>query len=448
MTEHRDSSPKPRGPLVLLHVTLLPCPALAYSTKSIAELAPTYFLENWRLLQEKVGDTILARGILIPHPGEEYDLLEERVLESLDLWTPRILDCGHFYASDEDAEDDSGTDSGVSDVGRKSILPPTSDVTPHKDEEQALEGGFCTCCSRPVDGVITGRSRRWNLRIYAANGLMRAGAWAASYSEMERIDVEIEPWLPEEAKRELDHRREQEDREEQMLAAEADRLRSEVEEVEKKREEEELAKKDAIERAKQMELEVKTLSAALLSASQTPVSQPDLSEDSAGPKETPATSPSVPQVRTKAVAPSLGKDIPLSKLLFNYLYLLAQDRRNIALAILSTLVFCLTIGSRSAIQPSVSPMSHLAETTQLAPHSLLSFQQSTNADTGTSIRPALASTPPLSVTFGELPPQSSDSDSSHHKPSLPLSSRLDTEGPAMIAKSSFAASASAVRNLE
>jgi hypothetical protein len=448
MTEQRDSSPKPRGPLVLLHVTLLPCPALGYSVKSIAELAPSYFLENWRLLQEKVGDTILARGVLIPHPGEEYDLLEERVLESLDLWTPRILDCGHFYAPDEDAEDDSGTDSGVSDVGRKSSQPPTSDATPRKDEEQVLEGDFCTCCSRPVHGVITGRSRRWNLRIYAANGLMRAGAWAASYSEMERIDVEIEPWLPEDVKRDLDNRREQEDQEEQMLAAEADRLRSEIEEMEKKRQDEEVAKKEAIERVKQMELEVKTLNTALLSASQAPASQPVLSKDSEGLKETAPTIPPVPQVRTKGVAPSIGKDIPLSKLLFNYLYLLAQDRRNIALAILSLLVVFLAIGSRSVKQQSVSPVMHSAETSQLAALSQLSSQPSTNVDSGTSIILAVASSPPLSVGSGELPPGSSASDSSHPKPSLPVSSRLDTGEPSMIAKSSLALSESAVGNLE
>jgi hypothetical protein len=485
MTEHRDFSPKVRGPLVLLHVTLLPCPTLAYSTKSIAELAPSYFLENWRLLQEKVGDTILARGILIPHPGEEYDLLEERVLESLDLCTPRILDCGHFYSPDEDMEDDSGTDSGVSDVGRESALPTE---TPHKASEQALDDEFCACCSKPVHGVITGRSRRWNLRIYAANGMMKAGAWAASYSEMERIDVEIEPWLPEDVKRELDNRRVQEDQQEQKLAEDADRLRVEVEEMESKKEDEEKAKLEAIEQAKQMEkkmkdeegakleavekakrmemekedlekakleaikkatlmeLEVQKLNTALLLASQTPASESTQSKHIVDtPKESTPATVADPALDAKPAAQPLSKDIPLSKLLFNYIYLLAQDRRNIALAMLSVLVVFLAMRSSSTnpttIPSSAKPLVSFAETTQLAAHSpslsVTSIQTSTNLDTGATDIPTMASPPDVI----ESPSLSSISDS---KRSPQLSSGRIMEEPEMIAQSAPAAFQSAV----
>jgi hypothetical protein len=472
MTEHREASPKIRGPLVLLHVTLLPCPTLAYSAKSISELAPAYFLENWRLLQEKVGDTILARGILIPHPGEEYDLLEERVLETLDLCTPRILDCGHFYAPDDG--EDSGTDSGVSDVGRKSILPASSDALSRRDSEQIAEDDLCTCCSRPVQGVMSGNLRRWNLRIYAANGLMRAGAWAASYSEMERIDVEIEPWLPEEVKRNLDNRREQEDQEEQLQANETERLRSEVEELERKkeeeekakekavelaqqmdkqREEEEKAKEEAVKRATQMELEVEKLSAALLSTSQTPATR-SIPFDNAenGTKEDLRTTPSVRHVHVKPAPPPLGKDIPLSKLLFNYFYLLAQDRRNIAVAILSLLVVFLAVGSRSVestpISSSVKPAMSIVETPRFAAHSpsisVVSIQTSTELDTGANITPEIASSPTSSLQSVKSSSVSSISDSSHSQPSLPVSFRGDAEEPEKIAKSAPAASESAV----
>jgi hypothetical protein len=37
--------------------------------------------------------------------------------------------------------------------------------------------------------------KRFRIKIYASNGLMRAGAWAACWREMERVDVEIEPFV-------------------------------------------------------------------------------------------------------------------------------------------------------------------------------------------------------------------------------------------------------------
>ena len=39
---------------------------------------------------------------------------------------------------------------------------------------------------------IEGRDR-WELRVYAANGLMTSGAWRRVWGEMERIDVEVGP---------------------------------------------------------------------------------------------------------------------------------------------------------------------------------------------------------------------------------------------------------------
>ena len=42
--------------------------------------------------------------------------------------------------------------------------------------------------------------------MYAANGLMRAGAWSAAWNEMEMVDVEVSVWLPEDVKREVDGR--------------------------------------------------------------------------------------------------------------------------------------------------------------------------------------------------------------------------------------------------
>ena len=81
---------------------------------------------------------------------------------------------------------------------------------PSSDEENTayfeggtkIEGGkkWCDICGRDVrlEGVDNaGREgeKRFRIKIYASNGLMRAGAWAACRREMERVDVEIEPFV-------------------------------------------------------------------------------------------------------------------------------------------------------------------------------------------------------------------------------------------------------------
>ncbi len=198
-------------PLVLLHVTLLPI-RLPYSLELMSAVLPHYILENYKMLKDKVNETVLDRGILLPHPKEEYDLLEERLLESLELKVPRILKCGHFHAPDDGGDDiDSGRSSRLS-----------SDTHHHsyegEDGDDTNDADVCVDCGRHVrDGRLgVGQGlRRWNVKIYAANGLMRAGAWAAAWKEMERVDVEIEPWIPKEMRRELDSRKEQQEREDE-----------------------------------------------------------------------------------------------------------------------------------------------------------------------------------------------------------------------------------------
>lgn len=178
---------------MLLHVTLLPIPQI-YPAEVMEQVLPNYILENWKKIREKATDTVLERGVLIPHPKEDYDLLEERLLESLDLKIPRILKCGHFRLDPEEEKDVSGSDSEDFDDGDN-------------------DADICDDCGRRVrDGKYgsgTG-SRRWDISVYAANGLMRAGAWGAAWREMERVDVEIIPWMDEELKRELASRTEEE----------------------------------------------------------------------------------------------------------------------------------------------------------------------------------------------------------------------------------------------
>ncbi|KAF2430944.1 hypothetical protein EJ08DRAFT_204270 [Tothia fuscella] len=437
--EHQDS-PKVRGPLVLLHVTMLPCPSLAYSTQNIAEHGPASFLENWRLLQEKLSDTVLARGILIPHPGEEYDLLEERLLESLDLIPPRILDCGHFYGADDDVDDDSGTDSGVSDMSRNS----GSSRAICETSQDADDENVCNDCSRqilrPGMGIGLG-DRRFNVKIFAANGLMRAGAWAAAWREMERVDVEIEPWLSEDMKRELDSRREQDEQEEQTVADEADRLRFEVGEMERARMEAEAAKAKSDAKAMEWELEVKKLNATLISISQatTPTAVPETSKVECTPKDN-SNKPPNHAARTKAM-PQLGKEIPLTTVLWNYIYLLAQDRRNLALAFLSILVVFLALSSGTGPTPapleSVTSFPNNTRSATLMPP----FFNTISSVIGTDIMSASsADSPPLS-----LPTATSAESSLHQKDvTLPLELALHEDvAQSLIAEPATTASASA-----
>lgn len=307
-------------PLVLLHITLLPIPVL-YSPAAMQSVLPGYILENWKLLQEKATDTVLERGILIPHPKEDYDLLEERLLESLELRLPRILKCGHFHLDPDEEADVAGSD--VDDTG--------SDA----------DADLCDDCGRRIrDGRFgsgTG-SRRWDIKLYAANGLMRSGAWAAAWREMERVDVEIVPWMDEDMRRELELRREEEERQMPEPAPE--------------------------EVFHSMPRAPSTMDDARMREIYGDEAQPyidglhdeDPVQTSA---ENQASAPTPRPQRQQQQQP----DIPLQILLRNYIYLAAQDRRNIAIFLLSILVLFFSLGSFSKVTPQdVGQSRHLVST--------------------------------------------------------------------------------------
>ncbi|RDL39631.1 uncharacterized protein BP5553_03971 [Venustampulla echinocandica] len=175
---------KKENPLVLLHVTVLPLQWSYSHLLSSPDLPSSLdnLKDSWRLLQAKLGDTVLERGVLLPHPQDSYEVLEERLLEALELPVrPRalILKCGHYMGPLE-TETPSSDDEG-SDYRRK-------------NGEQRK---WCDICQRGVrleNGEERGR-KRFRVKIYASNGLMHAGAWAAAWREMERVDVEIGPWV-------------------------------------------------------------------------------------------------------------------------------------------------------------------------------------------------------------------------------------------------------------
>jgi hypothetical protein len=319
-------------PLVLLHVSILPCTMPAYSRQSLETLAPQWVVDNYHLLREKLGDAVLARGVLIPHPGEEYDILEERLLETLELCTPRLLGCGHFFAASDTDGDDEQLELKDTQEGPRAICDFA-----HNDKKMDLEGDeaaeVCETCEQhlriPNKGVGRG-SRRWDVKFFAANGLMRAGAWSAAWREMERVDVEITPWMPQEVKRALDqaledeHKAAMNDHRERELQFEMmkldaiaaqqrvqeleDRLRAEIEE-------------------KETQKKTQKMVNAKLKAQVTVKSQPLVSE----------VSPTVDEIHR------LGHDIPLSHLIRNYIYIMAEDKRNIVVAVLSVLVLLLGV---------------------------------------------------------------------------------------------------------
>lgn len=354
--QQKQSPARIQGPLVLLHVTVLPCPGLPYSAESLGELAPSHVLKNWHVLQEKLSETVLSRGVLIPHPGEEFDMLEEHLLETLGLCIPRILNCGHFHAPDLDSDDDSGNDSGVSDLSQRPNQVRALCERPHSDSFEDERGdNLCEECDHtirlPGKGIGSG-STRWDIKIYAANGLMRAGAWSAAWREMERVDVEIEPWIPEDIRRALDLRLDQEEDGRQRQHEELEKLRFDVEVVERLRMAAEDARKKAEGRVTDLMAELETASIVPpLPAIESPIEREILLD-----QKRREVAPE-PTMRAPSLTPtSPAKEIPLSTLLKNYLFLLAQDRRNIALGLLSVLVILLSIRLASPQAATIAPL--------------------------------------------------------------------------------------------
>lgn len=295
-------------PLVLLHVTLLPV-NLPWSTESMQELLPANVLENLQLIRSKVSETVLNRGILIPHPREEYELLEERLLEALELQDERVTKCGHFRNRESSSESDNGGDS---DSGVGSSV-------------DGSDGELCATCQHHIKTLRTptgGGSKKWSIRIFAANGLMRASAWTAAWTDMESVDVEVLPWISEDVSRKLDERREQ-----VKGAAEAEREEEEEERIRRIVEEHVWHAREELKRSYEVDRSTKE------NATAETLKVPNLKKEAA--KEELAE-----QCLQGALPRSMPKDapqiyrrsqIPVSILLKNYIYLLTKDRRNVAI---------------------------------------------------------------------------------------------------------------------
>lgn len=180
-------------PLVLLHCTILspsiPVPGATDPRNQdiLEETLPSEYWKRWRRLQDRVGSGVLRdRGVLISHPEDLYDMLEERLLESLELQRPRLQN-GHFLGREEN---DTASEGEMSDVG--------------ESETDGEQGDACPDCGSHVRHGDS--NRKWEIRVFAANGLMRAGAWAAAWRDMEKVDVEVGLWLPSDVRRALERR--------------------------------------------------------------------------------------------------------------------------------------------------------------------------------------------------------------------------------------------------
>ncbi|KAI0384744.1 hypothetical protein F5Y04DRAFT_247717 [Hypomontagnella monticulosa] len=175
------------APLVLLHVTVFPLQWVwgdllnTLDVDGVSEQVKS-LRETWRILQDRATETVLERGVLVNHPQNDYEVLEERLLEALDLplrRRARILECGHYLGPANESileEDDESEDEWGSERARG------------EDKRH-----WCSTCKNEIRYDALGPGRVYRVKIYASNGLMKAGAWAACWKEMERVDAEIEP---------------------------------------------------------------------------------------------------------------------------------------------------------------------------------------------------------------------------------------------------------------
>ncbi|KAF1914495.1 hypothetical protein BDU57DRAFT_295972 [Ampelomyces quisqualis] len=444
--DHQSPMPTPtpqQAPLVLLHVTILP-PQVPYSHDLMERIMPEWLVENYKLLEEKLQDIILMRrGLLIPHPRDEYDLLEERILESLELKTPRLLKCGHFVPPDEDTDkEDSDDEASIAhdNTGRGSRMSGGT-FTEELDNTHHADPSVCVDChhelKRPGKGVGAGK-RRWDIKIYAANGLMRANAWAACWGEMERCDVELHPWIPGDLRKTLERRvieeqeaekrkhmyamelqrHIQESTAKQQIAQEEAAERKRLEETELQRSfdaaaaalqrsiQEKAAEKKKFEEAielkiaeakesMRLETEAQAQAEASLLAERLRVLESTLQE----------RTKSAPSAQESTPARARAAQIPLGTLLKNYITVLLKDLRNLIIIVLGAMVVFLAMPTDTATnmqlastsaQSSPLPVVEVLTVTTTATTTATSYSAFTitEIETATSVQEVVA--PPTS----------------------------------------------------
>ncbi|KAG9566603.1 hypothetical protein KCU71_g7994, partial [Aureobasidium melanogenum] len=297
----RDDQQETSAPLVLLHVTVLP-PRLPWNRTVLDAVLPPELKRQFGVLRAATSGLVAQRGILIAHPREEFELLEESVLEALNLLPERIGYDGQYRPRTPStvAESETGDDE-------------ETDVRP------------CDTCQRVHVGDA------WSVRVYAANGLMRAGAWAACWSEMERVDCEIRPCISERISRRLD--------EMQMAEDIANKQGSHMPAIHSVHE------RQTIETPKRhvQPDSIAPIQESAVVAINTQRSPETQSKSPTTPRPLSALQDDLPPIYHP-------KDVPLGLLLRNYLYLMLRDRRNIAILFLGLTLLASTFHGVFAAQ--------------------------------------------------------------------------------------------------
>ncbi|KAI9660468.1 MAG: hypothetical protein M1821_009818 [Bathelium mastoideum] len=213
------------GPLVLLHVSVLQSTEIEYSDTLLSTILPPRVLRRYqssraRLLQN-VGPVVRQRGILLRHPRNNFDELSERVLATLNLDGGVDMNSEDELSS-QDAENENGYEEQQCLVTEEATNQVDSDSadsddtacetycpTPQLSQRYHPSPKICSTCGRPrrflrIDE--NAHSHCYDVNVYAANGLVSADVWEAVWQEMERVDVEINATLPEKWRQVLNER--------------------------------------------------------------------------------------------------------------------------------------------------------------------------------------------------------------------------------------------------
>lgn len=89
----------------------MPITARISDAALLQAVLPEEYWSRWEILMDKITNDreVQSRGVLIPHPKADYELLEERLLESLELVKPKLR-LGHYFGNenvDENEESES-----------------------------------------------------------------------------------------------------------------------------------------------------------------------------------------------------------------------------------------------------------------------------------------------------------------------------------------------------
>lgn len=213
---------------------------------------------------------------------------------------------------------------------------------------------WCTTCRSDIHFDSLGEGKVFRTKVYASNGLMRAGAWDACWRQMERVDVEIEPIVDQEVLDELER-----------LAAQQERLALEQELQESLQGEAMYDHEDAHEafasspapehefeatpaREERHQRESDRLREiygddTLPSPPETvPSTEESREDDEFATKETPP-SPTVEAMKRRESRQQAFKSASLPELVLEAGKVFFQDRKNIAIVMLGVLVLMLTM---------------------------------------------------------------------------------------------------------